>query len=496
MENIVKIPSVQSSFTTTKNLVDIKIPSGGVWDLTQSYININMSVDTTDTVSTVKPAVYDTMIEFNDSNGLKTSYPNVSLIKHAHFSSNVKGNICDIRNLDVLKNTLDAYTKDRSDRADRSNYSLNSMNVNNQFGLSPFRELVCVNSTGADNTAIVSDNKVSRDIRRDIKIKLGDIFDICDSVDAYSGQVFGESNIHLEVNFDKLQEHTGLKAGDDYWDTDNGDGDSINMGAFDNVDNFTGDIINLTTSKVYKNPNLRSPFWEGQQLNLSLTKADDSVVAGVRQVKTIFHSPVDGKITIVLDTAIVVGATNDSYSGITCDGVSPATVVMSFNSVELVLQNAQANAKVPNGIEYTCYTTEIDSANNLTQFQRNYMVEPNAYNLFVCFPNQLVSKKDDFQSYRFSINNEVQTNRKIVDKKSLHYDNLQRVFKNAQLPLKSTDENIGEIGFDTDGITNNKVVLPCLPMPLTNSMKMIGVDLVAGTAMGQINFYKQVQRKI
>ena len=496
MDNIVKIPSIQNSFSATKNLVDIKLPSGQVFDLTKSYINVNLSVDNTDTNNLTKPGIHDTMIQINDANTLKSSYPNSTLVKHAHFSSAVKGNICDIRNQDVLRNTLDAYTTDRSDRSDRSNYSLNSLNVNNEFGLSPFRELVCVNSTGADNTAIVGDNKVSRKLTRDVKIKLGDIFDIAKGVPVFSTEKYGECTIHTEMNFDKLQATTDLTNGDAFWGQDNGDGDAINMGAMDNITAFTGNVVQLTTTKVYKNPNLRSPFWEGQHLAFSMTKTDGTVaINGVAQVVNVYHSPVDGKITLVFDSTLTVGAA-DEYTGITVDGVSPASSTISINNVELVLQSASPNAEVPSAIEYMCYTTEIDSANNLTNFQRNYMVEPNAINMFITLPNELVSKKDDFQSYRFSVDNKTQSNRRITDKKGLHYDNIQRVFKNAQIPLKSLEENIQEVSLDKDGITNNKVVMPCLTLPITGGQKMVNVDLTAGTAMGQINLYKQVQRSI
>ena len=48
MENIIRIPSQQSSFNATNNLVDIIIPgNSGVYDLSEMYITIDTRLNVT-----------------------------------------------------------------------------------------------------------------------------------------------------------------------------------------------------------------------------------------------------------------------------------------------------------------------------------------------------------------------------------------------------------------------------------------------------------------
>tara|TARA_R110002020_G_scaffold431901_1_gene641954 strand:- start:6401 stop:7870 length:1470 start_codon:yes stop_codon:yes gene_type:complete len=489
MDTIIKIPSVQNTFSATKNLVDVDIPNNGVWDLTKSYLNFNMSIDTSQADATANTATYNSSVNWNDANGLNISYPNECLIKNAHMTSQTKGSVCDVRRLDTLKATLDAYTRSRNDRIDR--YSLNSLEEERQFALSPFRELSCLGDTTV----------TSRNLNRDIKVNLKDIFDICGGVPAWSGDVFGSTRLHFECNFDQLQAVNTMGQADAMWAVDNGDAQGSSFGAMDDgLAATTGDVTTITTTKTYKNVEHECPFWINQALRISYS-IDAGVQAPVIRRITQIARAVDGagaltgKLLITLSSSVVTLA-NDQIDSISVTGLDPV-MSLNFNSVELVLQTSDDQSP-PSSIKYTCYTTEIDNANGLANHSKNYMVEPNAVNLLIAYPNSIISRKPDLQNYRFTINNEQQTNRVIPDKSQLHYDNLTRTFQNMELPLSSLKETVGQFNIqDTANYgTNSAVNLTPIPLPLTENMKIVGVELNAGTGINALHLYKQVQRSI
>jgi hypothetical protein len=487
MEQIVKIPALQNTFSATKNLVDIEIPDDGVYDLSKSYVNVNISVDNDDAdAGNTGVGINNVMINMDDPNDL--ILPNSCLVKNAHLTSSLKGNICDIRHQDTLRGTLDAYQTSRSDRNDRTHLGQTGTEVNSWGAISPFRELQCL----GDNTV------VSRNVAHDVRIPLGSVFDICKEADAFNSSAFGKTKIHFEMNFDKVNSHFNLGATDGTWGATDGDSNAT-YGAMDGTGaGTTQSITSLTTTKSYRDPEHDSPFWINQKLRVSFTIGAGAQPVQVRKITAIAQDPATGKLILTLD-AQLVNLNNDQLSAVSVVGQDPTNVAISFNQVELVLQRADPKKQPQSGYEYTCYTTELDSVPSLTNFAKNYMVEPNATNLFVmCMNNNnsIVSDKNDITSYRFTVNNKVQTNRKIPIRSPLYFDGIQRVFRNAQLPLKSLHENIGVIGGAEGGTFGVRTTLPALPLPLTANMKIVGVDLEAGTGINNVRLYKQVQRKI
>jgi len=78
MNKFVKIPSNEGgSFTQTRNVVNFTIPDNSVYDLSQSYVNLDISVDVVSTLPALDP-YYN--VEFRY--GTSTVCPsNIALVK-------------------------------------------------------------------------------------------------------------------------------------------------------------------------------------------------------------------------------------------------------------------------------------------------------------------------------------------------------------------------------------------------------------------------------
>ena len=115
MLKILKYSADQGSFSASKNRVDLRIPeNSGVYDLSKSYINFNI---TADAVGSDTDAVYATSVGFNESNrnGGANEFivpPTTAvLIKHCDFVSQTKGRVESVRHCDALRCALAMYEK-------------------------------------------------------------------------------------------------------------------------------------------------------------------------------------------------------------------------------------------------------------------------------------------------------------------------------------------------------------------------------------------------
>ena len=113
MDKIIKLTSKQGTFNTTDKLLgDFTLPGGSTYNLKDSYLNVVMRVDSTDTKdmtsdeSGESKACISVAIKDDELDNSNTKMPNVALIKNAHMSSQNKGKIDDIRRVDSLKTML------------------------------------------------------------------------------------------------------------------------------------------------------------------------------------------------------------------------------------------------------------------------------------------------------------------------------------------------------------------------------------------------------
>jgi hypothetical protein len=121
MDKIVKLNSKQGSFdslpnaNSTKLFADFTVPGGAVYNMANSYINVNCRVSTTDTNTASNlpqnsggNSIYQFDVGLTDDT-LSVSdrvVPNVALVKNAFLKSQNLGKIDDIRRVDRLKTFL------------------------------------------------------------------------------------------------------------------------------------------------------------------------------------------------------------------------------------------------------------------------------------------------------------------------------------------------------------------------------------------------------
>ena len=208
MENVIKIPSQQSSFNGTNNLVDIVIPgNSGVYDLSEMYITIDtrLNVATVAGGADKSPgsaldatvAVQNVMMDIRhadlgDSIYDKTACPVEILVRNCSLMSASRGKVEDVRRSDRLRATMKSYLQDLDDvqSAALTNFTPGAAK-GNIFALGPHAQLF-------GEGAVLSKRQT-----HEVRIYLRDIFEIA-KTDAWDSAVYGNTHIHLELNLSDI----------------------------------------------------------------------------------------------------------------------------------------------------------------------------------------------------------------------------------------------------------------------------------------------------
>ena len=201
-DKIIKINSVQgfaeswgpNASPTTLDLVDFVIPRGLTVDLSKSYVAFN--VETFQNQANV--CNVDLFVDVEQDESYNT--PSAALFRNASIACD-KGQIENIRRLDTLSCGLWAMSNDAETQKGDLNM-FGAFTDERGEGNKTSMLLDCVvDNTNPDGT---SDGRVSRQISRDIKVPIKDMFGIGMAED-WSTDIFGETRIHCETNFKKLQ---------------------------------------------------------------------------------------------------------------------------------------------------------------------------------------------------------------------------------------------------------------------------------------------------
>ena len=498
MENIVKYQKSQAGGITANNpLIDFIIPEGGTINLKKSFINIPITIDAVD-VSTTDAngafGIYNNVMTFNDGGDVFKHIDPVALVRNAAMSCQKKGLVESIKRVDVLRTTLKQYDDDESTKTDQSFKGFSCPLDENSLANSNFVEL---NGMGTRKSKAKS---------HDVTIPLSDIFGIAKVADAFSTDANGQVRMHMELNIDKLGILQTLKAADPVW-TDNtknrgamtgpGSGDPIPTG---------NAIVTLKTTKVYTYAEqLRSPFWVGQKLlvtfRYSTVSSGGQDIVKTRTITQIAHND-DGTLNLTFNASLQArNATNEVMTVAVVKGVDQdASSSFSVNGAELVVVY---NEKPPlSKIQYISYTTEEDNGNNAGSYNKQYQLEPSCVGLVLALPsNNSTLSSNLYTSYRFMVNNEHQTDRKVEKSSSLEYDRRARWYQNHAQPMGSLKEKSEDINVKINNnamnskyVHNNNAIMEV--MPLTDTPKTLGVELVSGANIGEIILFKEVVKSL
>ncbi len=463
LNELVKINSQETgAFSATKNRVSFVIPeSADVVDLSKSYINVNMSLNGDGT------NISASNVAFTDFASDAYDVDPCMLVKNITVDCAKKGLLESIRRADIYSSMKKQYEDDDQDKEDDNHLGLNCPRGKNKFALTPFREL--------------NVDRASRELDHDVRIPLKDVIGL-GAVPQYDLSKFGRTKISCEMNFDKLAASFSLGNGDNSWSDDGNE-----LGACTDDTNNSGgnqDQIVLITSKSYEIEDFRyeSPFWVGQQLAVTRTDRVDTRTVNV-SVANVGYNSGNKKLYVTTSPAYGNSANGTSIQTITVKGVNPTTNTLVINSAELVVEyNSDKNA--PSQVSIMTATTEEDNGSGRESLNKQYMVEPEAMSVMVCFPeaNSIYSNKP-FTSYRISVDNEPLTNRDVERDSPLDYDRKARYMQNKgkavsclrQKNLNKTEEpktsEDNSVRYDRD---NNSIIEA---LPITSDMKKLGLEI-------------------
>ena len=510
MDKVIKISSQQGfsdSYTNAQkpsnlNLLDFTIPSGMNIDMSKSYVAINAEV-TNDSGKPVNAQFYLDVV--NDE---KINVPSSALVRNCHISNN-QGQVESIRRLDSLNCGLFYLTDEAEERQSNLNVLGNFPGMRGTNNRSSYL-LDCVTNNVSPDGATINSSHLSRNISRDIKIPLKEMFGCCVS-EAYSTDKFGETRIHIETNFVKGA-GAGLKSrilgGNErtslMFDNTNNYGDFVEQTAIA----AGASTVKLESSGRYTNWQLVCPFFVNQQVDLSATISGGQP-AIVNTVHTITAMEFQGdnrtpnglgKVFLTLNPPAYTnnaGAGAFNVSNISIKARTTPTLTNVINRAELVLHTS--TEQPDDDIVFNTYTSEEDNGNKLTSFHRQYSVEGEASGLLVaCIDDGEILPSRAIESYRYAVDNEEQTsNRDITTGTPIQYERIQRCldrqlglgFKNAQLKYLTNDTT-------QSGAYPKPVSMICETLPQSQSSKKVGLSIECASQLQQIILYKSMEKKI
>ena len=470
---IVKITSRQNQIiTSSKNLVDFELPSG-VYDLSKSYINLNVSLDSYD------PANISLLSLARNTEAQLES--NTDFIKNVSLKSQTKGVIENIRNVNILKKNQQLYEQTVSHALSSQIISkMGSVKDHNNLPSSPYRDIEKLGTVK------------SKDRTHDHIIKLKDLMNFCKN-NYYDSSEKGDLKLHLEIEttgFDTIQ---GLKGDDEIWTKKSGGTDTY--GAM--VDAVgAGDITVVTTKRAYFNLD-ESPFYVGQELVITSAVVTASPI---RRTITGISLDANYKLELTLDslfTATGAGAINVTSATETVSGGVPLPTPV-FNSCELVLVEVDKR-EGNNDYQYTSYSLQEDTVAT-TALNKNYLLGKMTKNVFVITPSSAgrFMSNSTVSSYRTSIDNVFQQNRPILfgdARDPLHITQIMKTYDNMDTPLRNLNGTAFLLNEDieqtTPPIQQKKTFMVMAPVDGLGKEKMLGLELNGPVAFGRVLIFEE-----
>ena len=493
MEKVIKIQSdnsiVQTFNNTTTNptqkLLDFTIPKGEVYDLSRSYVAVNIEpvVGTNPDINGFTPVV-------RCVSGLLTQATRVEshagkeniLVKNAQLYAQSKGMLESIRRQDCL--ALSKHYLEHDDVETRRDLDLLG-DLQTELGVnrteSYYLDEIKVSSPGND-----ANTENSRILARDHKIYLKDVFGMGNSP-AYDTNIYGETKIHWEMNFDKLGFILAQGA-------ENGDTSQ----ACDNQNNIANgtNITAVVGTRTYENPHYEGAFFVGQAVTIAGTGSNGARAVSVDTViQSITYDTASKKLTYNFSGVVFTStAAPENFTGITILGQTSQTLSARINGAELVLVALKDPKNVPESHDYITYSTEEINGNNLATIHKQIKVEPNAQTIYVTSSDSgEIAPDRDMSSYRMAINNrDVSGNREIKFAKSLHKDRIIRAYRNKGVKLEDINLRLNKLtqAQATRAADPNAVIVEAMPLLLEE--KTINLELTNQTNCQDIRCYKEL----
>lgn len=472
LNRYVKVPSVQSGKfnLTTLNRIDFELDPDTVYDLDNSWIELNMNVEATESTSG-KVGVHK--IKAVNPNDATINLMNVMLVKNCHLRSAKVGMLEDIRDVNVLRSNLSQLMESSTSKEGKSFKQLGQLFGNNSLKSSMFREL---HKEG---------NVLSTEVQAPVRIKMSELFNL-GSLREFDCRKLGRSRCHIEL--DNVLEFQAQSVSE--------------MGGVVDMNDVVGAATNINsfTSSTFYELLEDSPFWVGEVVSINATGVGGaSNVVNHYAVITEIVQNLDYSVTITVDTPLTNLAAAEEYQDLKITPVAADTVSFTIDYAEMVTQVVSNPSAMSDKLSYSTYTTEQYNANGLTKFQRLYQVEPEAVSLMVMFPNNVLSSNTNITDYRLKIDNVDQTDRNVEPHTSLYYNLLNDTMLDVGLPVSSLNEYSLDCSTTADDkrATGTKLLFIPAKLDQTQREKNVQVNINAtGGGVALVNLYKLVVRQV
>jgi hypothetical protein len=499
MDKFIKIQSNQSEFSNTANLVDFVIPQGDIYDLSDSWCNLEFKIDVVETETASGVGVYDMSLQWITTDPEKPKFFNSAIIRDCHMENSRQGLIESIRRIDQLSQARQTYEHSWGE-AKSSSYLDASQNIDpinrQQYGIS--RQF---NKEGI-NKSIVNNNS-------QIMVKLGDLMDFCNTPE-YDTNKGGQTRIHFRLNMDRLEGVQNMLDANIVPNevkefkkiTALGAVNTITLGKQDG----TADTNVISLEQV--------PYYVGMKVLITATHTDGG--ADNRADAPAVISAIDwnkgatgasgGVYSLTFEQAW--GATLTAGKEYTAISVKPQAPIqsssVSLSQAQIVLKKV-ASPQGGDAIEYTTFSTEEGFGNSQTAFSDQFVIEPEATNMLLCFndgADGLVSKNNELTNYQVSVNNVPQTDRLVAVNSPLDFDRKSNTFRRMGGGLRNLTQNSGNtaqaITWGTvyaDAKFNTNVVAS--PLPVTDRQKLLQLNINAtGGGVGKYSMFKSLPRRL
>ena len=483
MNKEIKYQSIQAGpFTSSQNRINFEIPSDGVYDLSESTINLNVEVQASDD-GTGGQGIYPMGIRWAGSEPI--SVPNVALVKNAALRTSTGGNLENIRRVDQIATVLDHFGTSILQKRSRSKDSLTQTIGINKQQFSVFRD---INKLGSVKS---KENNV-----QPISIPLSDMFDFCSQAIEIDTTRSGAITCELELNVDALvAEHYMPVASWVEWKEDT---------IWDDVS--TEGPGNQLKSNIKINNLNQSPLFVGLKVLVSAV-GEGGATTPLTDVPAVIDSIVwgtDGFLTIEFEQDWGTIGAGQKYVDIKIEPAdpTPASIKVVINFGEIVLKKLAKTSSDFKVIEYSTFSTEQTNGNKQTSYQNQFQVEPDADAVVILFPVEdisALSTNDNIVDYRLRIDNTDATDRNIEPQSPLDFDRINM----TMTQMKRTLRNLWPMPAITDnesitGAYLNDLQVATIMNPLNQTVreKLLQVNIEAGgDGVEQISLFKHIPRR-
>lgn len=485
MNREVKINCVTAPpFTVNQNIVRFQFGGGKVYNLRDSYLHINATFDI---AGTVPGAVFIPDLQVVTTEDKKPIPQNVSFVRNATISCSRKGMIESLSRVDQMKTNLHNYTK--SQRELFSEGYLRCSSAVSPINGQQYSIFAQIHKEGGLKS------RVAKSVP--IQIRLGDIWDICNSPEFDTSKA-GDLTLECELNIDRFEAKQRFTA-------------EAFSGECEDVPDPGADGTAISTLKMTNKPDdlQNSDVYVGQEIKVTATGAGGAGNVDVDlYIVNIDIDPATRERTITFNAPVATLDNGQSLNTVVMASLPWASASVSYDNAEVVVQEV-ANPVGMDAIAYTTFSTEEDNGNGLTNFTRQYQVEPEASNVMIIFPdeaNQLNSTNNEITNYRLRLNNDNLTSERVAvgtARSPLYYDRVSMLIDGMGEPLRNLTENSGTNADGAGQITwgdvysqaENKLVLLGNPLYPTERTKLLQVNIAAtGGGVKQITLFKTLPR--